>query len=72
MQVTTKRLQPITFQPFTLTITVETREEYNDISSLFSYYGQIPSVACHVFDERYKRMEAICIKINDELDAEGQ
>jgi hypothetical protein len=72
MIVTTKRLQPTTFMPFTLTITIESREEYNDMSSLFSYYGQIPSVACQVFDERYKRMEAICIQINDELDAEGQ
>ena len=35
-------------------------------------YGQIPSVACHVFDERYQRMQTICIKINDALDNEDQ
>jgi hypothetical protein len=72
MQVITKRIQPKVFQPFSLTITVETAEEYRDMSSLFSYYGQIPSVACHVFDERYQRMQTICIKINDALDNEDQ
>ena len=72
MQVTTKLLKPTTFQPFSMTITFETAEEFRDMSVLFSYYGQIPSVACHVFDERYQRMQAICIKINDELDALDQ
>jgi len=68
MLVTTKLLKPNTFQPFSMTLTFETQEEFRDMSVLFSYYGQIPSVACQVFDERYQRMQEICVKISDALD----
>jgi len=72
MIVTTKLLKPTTFQPFSMTLTFETQEEFRDMSVLFSYYGQIPSVACHVFDEKYKRMQEICVKISDALEEVDQ
>ena len=72
MQVETKRLKPTAFQPFTLTLTIETREQFTDLSSLFSYYQTIPGVACSVFNERYQRMQDLLMKINDALDNEDQ
>jgi hypothetical protein len=72
MLVQTKRTKPPTFQPFAMTINVETEQEFLDLSALFSYYQTIPREACAIYDERYKRMEDICMKIHDALDNEDQ
>jgi len=72
MIVETKRLKPIAFQPFEITISVMNKEEYIALSNLFSYYQTIPSVVYSEFNEKYKNMQDLCMQINDALDEENQ
>jgi hypothetical protein len=72
MIVSIKRIQPVAFQPFTLTLTVETRQEFIDLSELFSYYQTLPNEVCGVFNEKHKRMQELLVRIHDALDNEDQ
>ncbi len=72
MLVQTKRTQPIAFQPFTLTLTVETRQEFIDLYELFSYYQTLPNEVCGIFNEKHKRMQELLVKIHDALDDADQ
>jgi hypothetical protein len=72
MQAITRRTKPVAFQPFELTVSITTREEFNDMISLFSYYTDIPNVTHTKDTEMHKRMTLICMSIYDALEAEDQ
>ncbi len=72
MKTITRRLKPIAFQPFELTISVDTQEQFYDMMSLFSFYPSIPDVTNVSNPEVHKRMTLICMSIYNALEAEDQ
>jgi len=72
MKTITRRTKPIVFQPFELTLSIDTQEEYNDMLSLFSYYTNIPDITNTSSPEVHKRMTLACMYIYDALVNEDQ
>jgi len=72
MKTITRRTSKTAFQPFELTISVETQEQFFDMMSLFSFYTNIADVTHTTNPEVHKRMTLICMSIYDALEAEDQ
>jgi len=72
MKTITRRTKPIVFQPFELTLLVETQEEFNDLLCLFSYYTNIADVTNTSSPEVHNRMTLACMSIYDALQQEDQ
>lgn len=72
MKTITKRHKPIAFQPFELTMSVDTQEQFFDMISLFSFYTNIADVTNVTNPDVHKRMTHICMSIHDALEAEDQ
>jgi len=72
MKTITRRHTPMPFQPFELTISVDTQQEFYDMMSLFSYYPNIPDVTNTNNPEVHNRMSLICMSIYDALVEEDQ
>jgi hypothetical protein len=59
------------FNPYTITITVETQQEHNDMFNMFSYYQTLPDeVTSH--PEVHQRLQTIARMIYDTVDAQEQ
>jgi hypothetical protein len=72
MKTITRRHTKLPFQPFELTISVDTQQEFYDMMSLFSYYTNIADVTNTKNPEVHKRMTEICMHIYDALVQEDQ
>jgi hypothetical protein len=71
MQITAKPLNKRVFNPYTITITIETDQEHYDMFSMFSYYGTLPNeVTTH--PEIHKRLVDIARNIYDIIEAQEQ
>jgi len=71
MQITAKTLNKPVFNPYVITITVETQQEHNDMFNMFSYYGTLPNeVTKH--PDVHQRLEAIARTIYDIVEAQEQ
>jgi hypothetical protein len=71
MIVNAKPLNKPVFNPYTITITVETQQEHNDMFNMFSYYGTLPNeVTTH--PEVHQRLEVIARSIYDIVDMQEQ
>jgi hypothetical protein len=71
MIITAKPLNKPVFNPYTITITVETQQEHNDMFSMFSYYGSLPNEVTDNPDV-HARMVNITRYIYDIIDAQEQ
>jgi hypothetical protein len=71
MKITTNPVSKRVFNPYTITITVETQQEHNDMYSMFSYYPTLPN---EVTDnpETHRRLQEINRMIYDIVDAQDQ
>jgi len=72
MKTITRRTTKTPFQPFELTVSVETQEQFYDIMSLFSFYTNLADVTNTSNPDVHKRMTHICMSIYDALEAEDQ
>jgi hypothetical protein len=72
MKTITRRIKPIVFQPFELTLSIETQEEYNDMLTLFSYYTNLADIVDTSNSEVHNRMTHLCMNIYDALQSEDQ
>jgi len=72
MKTITRRHKPIAFQPFELTMSIETQEQFYDMMSLFSFYTNLADVTNTSNPDVHKRMTHICMSIYDALEAEDQ
>jgi len=72
MKTITRRTKPIVFQPFELTLLIETQEEFNDLLCLFSYYTNLADITNTSSPEVHNRMTLACMSIYDALVNEDQ
>jgi len=72
MKTITRRNTPVAFQPFELTVSIDTQEQFYDMMSLFSFYTNIADITHTTNPEVHKRMTLICMSIYDALEAEDQ
>jgi len=72
MKTITRRIKPAIFQPFELTLSINTQEEFNDMLSLFSYYTNLADVTNTSSPAVHDRMTLLCMNIYDALVNEDQ
>jgi len=71
MKILSKPVGKPSFQPFTIEITIESQQEYNDMFALFSYYGTIPDEVTSNADT-HNRMHVILREIYDRIEEANQ